>query len=110
MALNQFLRVPLSIPDQAQHLRLISSALNNTIDGKLNSTGEFSLDYTTTSTTITDARVGVNSVILWVPLTEHAADENHYAYLSNVGEQQFTIGHRAHPHGDDLQYRYVVIG
>jgi len=39
MANNQFLNVPLSIPDHGQHLRLISSALNNTIDGKLNSTG-----------------------------------------------------------------------
>ena len=37
MATNQFLNVPLSMPDQAQHLRLISNVVNNTMDGKIRS-------------------------------------------------------------------------
>ena len=43
MADNSFPTVPLSIPDTAQHLRLVSSSLNNTINGKLNSTGTITL-------------------------------------------------------------------
>tara|TARA_R110002049_G_scaffold97502_2_gene237609 strand:+ start:265 stop:420 length:156 start_codon:yes stop_codon:yes gene_type:complete len=43
MATNQFLNVPVSMPNQAQHLRLISNTVNNTLDGKLNSTGAVTL-------------------------------------------------------------------
>ena len=43
MATNQYLNVPISIPDSALHLRVVSQALNNTIDGKLNSTGNITL-------------------------------------------------------------------
>jgi hypothetical protein len=107
---QNFLKVPTFTDNQDEQNRLTANAINNILDGKLNSTGEFSIDYTTTSTTVIDARVGANSVILWSPLTEHAANENQYVYLSSIGEKQFVLGHRAHPHGDDLQYRYVVIG
>ena len=79
MANNQFLNVPLSIPDHGQHLRLISSALNNTIDGKLNSTGTFTTDGTKTLKTVIDARCGGNSVVLFVPTTVDAAFLSSYA-------------------------------
>ena len=52
MATNQYLNVPISIPDSALHLRVVSQALNNTIDGKLNSTGNITL---TASATLTHA-------------------------------------------------------
>ena len=57
MAINQFLRAPISMPDQAQHLRLVSSVLNNTLDGKLNSTGEVTLTASATSTNLVDERM-----------------------------------------------------
>ena len=53
---NQFLNVPLSMPDNSQHLRLVSSTLNNVMDGKLNSTGTITLTASATSTTLTDAQ------------------------------------------------------
>ena len=34
MAQNQYLKVPVSMPDSSQHLRLISNTVNNTLDGK----------------------------------------------------------------------------
>ena len=43
MADNQFPIVPISIPDHDLHLRLVSTSLNSTIDGKLNSTGSITL-------------------------------------------------------------------
>ena len=43
MAENQFPVVPISIPDHSLHLQLVSNALNNTINGKLNSTGSVTL-------------------------------------------------------------------
>ena len=64
MATNQFLNVPVSMPNQAQHLRLISNTVNNTLNGKLNSTGTTTLRASQTTSTLTDERISVNSVIL----------------------------------------------
>ena len=80
MATNQFLNVPLSMPDTAQHIRLISSVINNTVDGKLNATGDVTLTASATTTTLTDARIGANSIILFMPTKNfpysHAPDHN----------------------------------
>ena len=98
MADNQFLNVPLSIPDHGQHLRLISSALNNTIDGKLNSTGSF----------VIDARCGGNSVVLFVPMTVDAAGEMPHMWLAATRNGEFDVGHRNHT--KNVLYKYVIIG
>jgi len=106
MANNQFLNVPLSIPDHGQHLRLISSALNNTIDGKLNSTGEITLTNSSTTTTLTDARIGGNSVILLMPITNNAA--NAHIHFTDIGNGTATMNH-----GSDSStrtFKYVIIG
>ena len=57
MAQNQYLKVPVSMPDNSQHLRLISNTVNNTLDGKLNSTGSVTLTASATTTTLTDRRI-----------------------------------------------------
>jgi hypothetical protein len=108
MADNQFLNVPLSIPDHGQHLRLISSALNNTIDGKLNSTGTFTTIGTKTLETVIDARCGGNSVVLWSPLTVDAAGEMTHMWLAATRNGEFDIGHRNH--SKNVQCKYVIIG
>lgn len=108
MADNQFLNVPLSIPDHGQHLRLISSALNNTIDGKLNSTGDLTLGTVGTTTTITDARIGVNSVILLMPTTVKAAEDMDNIYFTGLGNGTATVNHTHNSHV--RTYKYVVIG
>ena len=108
MANNQFLNVPLSIPDHGQHLRLISSALNNTIDGKLNSTGEITLTNSSQTTTLTDARIGGNSVVLFVPMTVDAAGEIPHMWLAATRSGEFDVGHRNHT--KNVLYRYVIIG
>jgi len=106
MANNQFLNVPLSIPDHGQHLRLISSALNNTIDGKLNSTGEITLTNSSTTTTLTDARIGGNSVILLMPTTNNAA--NAHIHFTDIGNGTATMNHGS---GSSTRtFKYVIIG
>ena len=106
MANNQFLNVPLSIPDHGQHLRLISSALNNTIDGKLNSTGEITLTNSSQTTTLTDARIGGNSVILLMPTTNNAA--NAHIHFTDIGNGTATMNHGS---GSSTRtFKYVIIG
>lgn len=109
MAQNQFLKVPLSMPDQGQHLRLVSGALNNTIDGKVNSTGSITLTANQTSSTLTDARVGANSIILFMPTTANANTAKANLYVSARANGTATLTH-ASSGNTDQTLSYCVIG
>tara|TARA_R100000781_G_scaffold113504_1_gene82121 strand:- start:695 stop:1024 length:330 start_codon:yes stop_codon:yes gene_type:complete len=109
MATNQFLNVPLSLPDQAQHLRLISNTVNNTLDGKLNSTGTITLRASQTTTTLSDARIGVNSVILFMPTTANGLTASNTLYVSARADKSCTLTH-ASDSATDQTLSYVVIG
>jgi hypothetical protein len=106
---NQFPTVPLSIPDTGQHLRLVSTSLNNTINGKLNSTGSITLTASATSTTLTDARIGGNSVILFTPTTANAATALANLYVSARTEGSATLTH-ASSANTDQSFSYCIIG
>lgn len=86
MADNQFPIVPISIPDHDLHLRLVSTSLNSTIDGKLNSTGSITLRASQTTTTLTDERIGGNSIILFMPTTANANTAKANLYVSSRGK------------------------
>ncbi len=106
MADNSFPTVPLSIPNTEQHLRLVSTSLNNTINGKLNSTGEITLTNSSTTSVLTDARIGGNSVILLMPITNNAANAN--IHFTNIGDGTATLNHGS---GSSTRtFKYVIIG
>ena len=109
MAINQFLRAPISMPDQAQHLRLVSSVLNNTLDGKLNSTGEVTLTASATSTNLVDERIGVNSVIILEPTNANSNSAKGNLYVSARANGSATLTH-ASSGNTDQNFVYVVIG
>ena len=109
MADNQFPTVPLSIPDTGQHLRLVSTSLNNTIDGKLNSTGSLTLTASATTTTLTDARISGNSVILFMPTTANARTALNTLHVSARASGSATLTHASS--GNTAQtLSYWVIG
>ena len=111
MATNQYLNVPISIPDSALHLRVVSQALNNTIDGKLNSTGNITLTASATTTQVTDLRAGTDSVILYVPTTANASAEIGAGsiFISARADSSFTITH-ANNSQNDRTFIYAIIG
>ena len=109
MATNQFLNVPLSMPDTAQHIRLISSVINNTVDGKLNATGDVTLTASSTSTTLTDARIGANSIILFMPTTANGNSAKANLYVSARGDGTATLTHSSDS-ATDQTFGYIVIG
>jgi len=106
---NQFPQVPLSIPDTGQHLRLVSTSLNNTINGKLNSTGTITLSASATSTTLTDARIGGNSVILFMPTTANGRTALNGLHVSARANGSATLTH-ASSSNTDQNLSYCVIG
>tara|TARA_Y100001951_G_scaffold90141_1_gene83081 strand:+ start:165 stop:491 length:327 start_codon:yes stop_codon:yes gene_type:complete len=106
---NQFLNVPLSMPDQAQHLRLVSTTLNNVMDGKLNSTGEITLRASQTTTTLEDARIGGDSVIVFMPITANGKTAENDLFVSARQSGQATLTH-ASSGNTDQNFAYIIVG
>ena len=58
-----------NLPKEGGSSRQISEVVNNIMEGKINSTGEFTISSGTTTTTVNDRRASVNSIILLLALT-----------------------------------------
>lgn len=93
-----------------QDPRAISEVVNGIMNGKTNNTGTITLTQSATSTTLNDRRISGDSVILFMPLNDHAADElaHGHMYVSSRGQATATITHGSHTH--EMQFAYVVIG
>ena len=80
---------------ESEHRRLIAESVNSTDDGRSSAAGSFTLDASTTSTIVADTRVGVDSVITWMPKTSTAAAAMTSLYVSSRGNQTFTLMHNS---------------
>jgi hypothetical protein len=105
---QNFLKVPTFTDNQDEQNRLTANAINNILDGKINSTGTFTTTGTKTLETVIDARCGGNSVVLWSPLTVDAAGEMTHMWLAATRNGEFDIGHRNH--SKNVVCKYVIIG
>jgi len=103
---QNFLKVPTFTDNQDEQNRLTANAINNILDGKINSTGEITLTNSSTTTILTDARIGGNSVILLMPTTNNAA--NTPVHFTNIGNGTATMNHGS---GSSTRtFKYVIIG
>ena len=111
MSNQGFLPVPVSHGSDVEHRRGMSNAINELRDGKINATGSVTLTASAASTAVTDARVGGNSMVLFMPSTANAAAEQGAGtmYVSSVGTQTFTITH-ANNGQTDRTFSYAVFG
>ena len=105
---QNFLKVPTFTDNQDEQNRLTANAINNILDGKINSTGTFTTTGSRTLETVIDARCGGNSVVLWSPLTVDAAGEITHMWLAATRNGEFDIGHRNH--SKNVICKYVIIG
>jgi len=106
---NQFLNVPLTNPDTKAHARQCAITINNVMDGKINSTGDITLTASATSTTLSDARIGANSVILFMPRSANARTALNTLYVSARASGSATLTH-ASSANTDQDLSYVIIG
>lgn len=97
------------LPPQGGNPRQISEVVNNLMNGKSNNIGTVTLAQSSATTTLTDARIGVESVILFTPTSSHAASEMAHLYISAQTSGEATITHRNTGHSD-LHFQYVIIG
>ena len=95
--------------DEAAHRREIAAVLNGAMQGKLNNTGVLTQTANAATTTLTDPRIGANSVILIMPTTANAAAALSVTYFTTFVDGSCVVNH-ANNAQVDRTFRYGVIG
>jgi hypothetical protein len=88
-------------------LRFMAEAINDLYDGRSNAIGEVTLDLSSTTTTLTDVRIGANSKIFFTPTTEDARSEGVPAVTAKA-DGSATLGHASD--STTRTYDYIVLG
>jgi len=89
--------------------RAVAEIVNGIMDGKTNNTGTVTLAQSSTTTTLTDARIGIDSVILFTPTSSNSASEMAHLFISAQTAGSATITHRNTGHAD-LTFQYITVG
>ena len=89
-------------------------AINQALKGKINSTGTVTLTHDAGSTTVANALVSKSSVILFMPLTAHAAAElgngTMYVAAADITDgTSFAVTH-ANNSQTDRAFGYAILG
>lgn len=90
-------------------VRRLAQVLNNAQRGALNVTSKITLRTSATSTTVTDARISVNSALLLTPLTADAAAIHASIYVSSQQSGQATFAHASTTNAD-CTFNLLIIG
>lgn len=109
---NQQFITPALYPDyhdQKDAFRRLTHTANQLLNGKSFNKGSFTAAASASSTVVNDPRVGVDSVILWMPLTNNAALLDGTIYISSRGKGTFTVAHE-NTVSTDQDFEYAVIG
>ena len=97
-----------TLPPFGGDQRQTAEVVRGIMDGKTNNTGEITLTQSSTTTTLNDRRIGANTVILFSPINQKAAQEIASLYVSSKGQGTATLTHGSH--NFDMKYAYALIG
>ncbi len=90
--------------------RQVSEVVRGLMDGKSNNTGLITLTAGgATTTALSDARIGYDSVIIFSPLTANAAGFLGGLYVSARTQGAATLTHAANS-AADRKYAYIIVG
>ena len=87
--------------------REVSEVLNRTINGGLNSVGYAVLANGTTTTTVSDPRYGVDSIVFFTGYNETLEHSDPFV-KSTITNGSMIIEHKNHGH--DVDVAYLIIG
>lgn len=93
LASKGYLGVVPFLENEREHRYLITAALNNALQGKLNNTLDVALKKDAVSTTVSDARVGPNSAIALVATSARGATALTVFHISTRTSGSFVISH-----------------
>ena len=85
---------------------VVANVVNNILDGKINSTGPVTLANSATTTTLSDDRIGEDSVILFMPTTADASSVN--IHVTGRQKGQATLNHASAT--TTRSFDYVIFG
>lgn len=112
---SQFPLAPIYYRDATGWLIQMAHVLNGSMNGRTNNTGfvTLSLSSDTTTVTLSPGRLGINTLVILVPLTASAATEFAAGslYLSgrDVANNQFTLTHVNSAAGD-RRFGFILVG
>ena len=109
MTQKGFQGVPPMLPNEKEHRRQMAQAINNQLGGKLNAVTQITLTPSSTTTTLTDARIGAYTAIVLVPLTADAAAALSGLYVSSQTNGTATLTH-ANTASVDRTFNVLLIG
>jgi len=97
--------------DDKDFLRKVSLSVNNILRGKTNNTGSVTLTESSATTTFTDIRIGINSVIVLQPTTANASAEIGAGtiYFDDPGKGTIVINHANNAQTDRI-FRFAILG
>jgi hypothetical protein len=101
--------VPVMMPDEKEHRRQIAQAVNQQLTGKLNAVLQMTLTASSTTTTVTDKRIGANTYFGFQPLTADAAAALGSLYVSSQANGDATLTH-ASTASVDRTFNVLLIG
>ena len=99
---------PKTVEDIAEWTRQIAHTVNLLLDGKSNALGSVTLGASSTTTTLNDRRIGVDSIIAFMPTTANAKDEG-TPYVTARGAGTCTLNHVSNSQ-NDRSYDYAILG
>lgn len=106
---RRYLGVESSNDDKDAWLTRIASVLNNVLSGKMNNTSVVTLVANSATTTLTDSRIGANSVIGLMPTTANAAAALATTYFDSFVTGACTI-HHANNAQVDKTFSFTITG
>lgn len=103
---------PIDWPGETElWIRKIAESVRGIMNGKINATGTVTLTVSSTTTVISDLRIGPNSVIVPMATTANAAAElaaNGW-HVSSRGKQTATLTHANNAQADRT-FAYAILG
>ena len=99
-----------SLPAFGGDQRAVAEVVRGIMDGKTNNTGTLTLATGgALTTTLTDRRIGPDSVIVFVPASSAANADSSRIYTSSQDQGTATVNHVANSTANKT-YRYAIIG
>jgi hypothetical protein len=103
------MKVPLRFDNEKEHRERLAQAVNQIDEGKTSNSGSFTVSQSTTTTTVSDPRAGIDTKVFFSPTTASAATEIATMYHSGSGKGEFTVTH-SNSAVADRTFNYVIVG
>ncbi|SAL39231.1 hypothetical protein AWB69_03871 [Caballeronia udeis] len=109
LSANAGVTVPTFQSDEVKHRQKISEWAKEVNQGHIKNVGNVTLAASTSTTFVSDARVGAQSFVKLMPMTANALSAIPTVYVSSTGRENFTLTH-GNSASTDKTFRYCVLG